>query len=142
MVLACDGIWDCLTNQQVATFVRKHIIDGIPLKEICERLMDDCLAKETSSGGIGCDNMTVQIVAFLNGDSEEKWYEKIKTTKAITKENVAAPIENGEPNLKKHRGMQSESRQYSVNELQNAPDLTSSLVAEDKKEETKKEEGS
>lgn len=128
-MLACDGIWDCLSNQQVVTFVRKQIIEGVPLKVICERLMDSCLAKETSSGGIGCDNMTVEIVAFLNGESEESWYEKIKATEPIPKAKASLPVDGGdEPDLKKQRGMQSKSRQYSVEELQNAPDLTSSLV--------------
>ncbi|KAI7892120.1 phosphatase 2C-like domain-containing protein [Mucor mucedo] len=141
MVLACDGIWDCLSNQQVATFVRKHVTEGVPLKEICERLMDSCLAKETGSGGIGCDNMTVEIVAFLNGQSSESWYEKIKSTEPVPKANVPLPSnpssQGDEPTNKKQRGMQSESRQYSVNELQNAPDLTASLVDEEPKGEVK-----
>jgi hypothetical protein len=36
--------------------------------------MDRCLAKDSELGGIGCDNMTVIIVGFLNGKTVEKWY--------------------------------------------------------------------
>lgn len=38
-------------------------------------MCDHCLAPDTSSGaGIGCDNMTVLIVAILNGRTKEEWY--------------------------------------------------------------------
>lgn len=138
MVLACDGIWDCLTNQEVATFIRKHVANGVKLPEICERLMDNCLADQSSGGGIGCDNMTVEIVAFLNGQTEEEWYDKIKK-EVVGNDSSVSSSNNGEPELKKHRGMvKSESRQYSVNELKNAPDLTSSLVDDKKNEEEEK----
>ncbi len=108
--------------------------------------MDNCLADQTGTGGVGCDNMTVEIVAFLNGQTEEEWYEKIKNEVGSDSASSVSSSDNnnGEPELKKHRGMiQSESRQYSVNELKNAPDLTFSLVDNDKKkeeEEKKKEE--
>lgn len=39
-------------------------------------MCEHCLAPDTSSGaGIGCDNMTVLIVALLNGRTKEQWYE-------------------------------------------------------------------
>ncbi|KAI8644576.1 phosphatase 2C-like domain-containing protein [Parasitella parasitica] len=82
MVLACDGIWDCLSNEQVAAYVRKHVANNVSLEEICEKLMDSCLADSTSTGGVGCDNMTVEIVAFLNGQTEDKWYAKIRESVA------------------------------------------------------------
>ncbi|KAI8095383.1 phosphatase 2C-domain-containing protein [Thamnidium elegans] len=130
MVLACDGIWDCLTNQEVATFIRSRIVEGISLKEICERLMDHCLAEQTGTGGVGCDNMTVEIVAFLNGQTEEQWYQKIDRTSDLTVK-CATSVESEDVDLKKLRGLQSESRQYSVEELKNSPDLTSSLTQEE-----------
>ncbi|ORY96350.1 phosphatase 2C-domain-containing protein [Syncephalastrum racemosum] len=73
-VIACDGIWDCMTNQEVADFVRAQIKEGYPLKTICENLMDECLADESDVGGVGCDNMTVIIVGLLQGKSVEAWY--------------------------------------------------------------------
>jgi len=74
-VIACDGIWDCLTSQQVINIVRRKIAEGLELKEITELLCSHCLAPDTSSGaGIGCDNMTAMVVAFLNGRTKEEWY--------------------------------------------------------------------
>lgn len=38
-------------------------------------MCEHCLAPDTNSGaGIGCDNMTVLIVAILNGRTKEEWY--------------------------------------------------------------------
>ncbi|RUS82462.1 hypothetical protein EGW08_009768 [Elysia chlorotica] len=64
MVLACDGIWDVLTNQEVVEFVRNRIAQRM---EICEELMTRCLAPDCQAGGLGCDNMTVVLVCFLHG---------------------------------------------------------------------------
>ncbi|KII90856.1 hypothetical protein PLICRDRAFT_39460 [Plicaturopsis crispa FD-325 SS-3] len=75
LVIACDGIWDCLTSQQVVDFVRRQVAQGKELTEIGEMMCEHCLAPDTSSGaGIGCDNMTVMIVALLNGRTKEEWY--------------------------------------------------------------------
>jgi len=81
LVLACDGIWDCLSSQQVVNFIRKDIAESknkqIDYKErlqkACENLMERCLAKDSELGGIGCDNMTVIIVGFLHGRTENDW---------------------------------------------------------------------
>lgn len=78
LVVACDGIWDCLSSQQVVDFVRYQVSEGKELSEIGEMMCDHCLAPDTSSGaGIGCDNMTVLIVAITHGRSKEEWYKWI-----------------------------------------------------------------
>jgi hypothetical protein len=74
LVLACDGIWDCLSSQQVVNFIRREISSSRTLQIACENLMDKCLAKDSELGGIGCDNMTVIIVGFLNGKTIDEWY--------------------------------------------------------------------
>ncbi|CEP12123.1 hypothetical protein [Parasitella parasitica] len=74
-VLACDGIWDCMTNQQVVNYVIEHLAEKTKLQDICEQMMDHCLAPEGSGGGVGCDNMSVMIIAILNGKTEEQWYD-------------------------------------------------------------------
>ncbi|CAG8498721.1 183_t:CDS:10 [Paraglomus occultum] len=78
IVLACDGIWDCLSSQDVVAFIRQEISKNADLTQACENLMDRCLAPGSDLGGVGCDNMTVIIVGFLQGRTEKEWYEWIK----------------------------------------------------------------
>ncbi|KAJ8473347.1 hypothetical protein ONZ51_g7926 [Trametes cubensis] len=76
VIIACDGIWDCLSSQQAVNVVRLLISQGRKLPEICEEICELCLAPDTTTGaGIGCDNMTIMIVAILHGRTEEEWYQ-------------------------------------------------------------------
>ncbi|KAH7011534.1 phosphatase 2C-domain-containing protein [Ilyonectria destructans] len=77
LVLACDGIWDCQSSQAVVEFVRRGIAAKQELEKICENMMDNCLASNSETGGVGCDNMTMTIVGFLNGKTKEEWYDEI-----------------------------------------------------------------
>jgi protein phosphatase 2C family protein 2/3 len=74
-----SGIWDCLSSQDVIDFVRLKVSEGMELSQIGELMCEHCLAPDTSSGtGIGCDNMTVLIVALLHGKTKQEWYDWIK----------------------------------------------------------------
>ncbi|KAF2398959.1 protein phosphatase [Trichodelitschia bisporula] len=77
LVVACDGIWDCQSSQAVVEFVRRGIAAKQELPKICENLMDNCLASNSDTGGVGCDNMTVVIVGLLRGRSKEEWYNQV-----------------------------------------------------------------
>jgi protein phosphatase 2C family protein 2/3 len=77
LVLACDGIWDCQSSQAVVEFVRRGIAAKQDLEKICENMMDNCLASNSETGGVGCDNMTMIIIGFLNGRTKEEWYDEI-----------------------------------------------------------------
>lgn len=77
LVVACDGIWDCQSSQAVVEFVRRGIAAKQELHSICENMMDNCLASNSETGGVGCDNMTMIIVALLNGKTKEEWYNMI-----------------------------------------------------------------
>jgi len=78
IVLACDGIWNSKTNQQVIDFVRPRLqkAGNSPksLSKICEELFDECLSPDTMGDGTGCDNMTAIIVRldrFLPPSTED-----------------------------------------------------------------------
>ncbi|XP_075159820.1 putative protein phosphatase 2C T23F11.1 [Haematobia irritans] len=66
LVLACDGIWDVMSNDEVVNFCRARIGQGMYPEEICEELMNHCLAPDCQMGGLGGDNMTVVLVCFLH----------------------------------------------------------------------------
>jgi protein phosphatase 2C family protein 2/3 len=86
-----EGIWECLTPQYVVGFVRRQVSQGKELCEIGEMICNHCLAPDTDRPppcndlscsdckspfgvGHGCDNMTILIVAILNGRTKEEWY--------------------------------------------------------------------
>ncbi|KAK4575255.1 Protein phosphatase 2C 2 [Recurvomyces mirabilis] len=77
VVLACDGIWDCQSSQAVVEFVRRGIAAKQDLEAICENMMDNCLASNSETGGVGCDNMTMVIVGLLQGKTKEQWYDMV-----------------------------------------------------------------
>eukprot|EP00884_Botryococcus_braunii_P007934 jgi/Botrbrau1/17141/Bobra.0157s0038.2 len=65
VVLACDGIWDVLSNQQAVQFVAERLDQQESLVSIASAILDHCLATDPRlSRGIGCDNMTLVIVKF------------------------------------------------------------------------------
>uniref|UniRef100_A0A8C7XXG2 protein-serine/threonine phosphatase n=1 Tax=Oryzias sinensis TaxID=183150 RepID=A0A8C7XXG2_9TELE len=69
MVIACDGIWNVLSSQEVVDFISERLKpdeggEVRPLSSIVEELLDHCLAPDTSGDGTGCDNMTCIIVTF------------------------------------------------------------------------------
>ncbi|EIE18289.1 protein phosphatase 2C [Coccomyxa subellipsoidea C-169] len=68
-VLACDGVWDVMSNQEVVQFVSVCLDRGMALPDIASQLLDACLAPDPrETRGIGCDNMTACIVV-LNRDA-------------------------------------------------------------------------
>ncbi|KAG2567203.1 hypothetical protein PVAP13_7NG257000 [Panicum virgatum] len=59
LILACDGIWDCMTNQQAVDFVRMYLASDVSLAYICEAILTHCVATPR-----GRDNMTVMLIRF------------------------------------------------------------------------------
>ncbi|KAL3869304.1 hypothetical protein ACJMK2_041998 [Sinanodonta woodiana] len=67
VILACDGIWNFMSSQEVIDFVRVRLQDPVKKKKvslICEEMFDHCLAPNTMGDGTGCDNMTAIILVF------------------------------------------------------------------------------
>ncbi|EKG08394.1 protein phosphatase 2C, putative [Trypanosoma cruzi] len=62
VIIACDGVWDMVTNEKAVEIVRSEVADHSDLSLACERLMDACLSKVST--GAGTDNMTVIILQF------------------------------------------------------------------------------
>ncbi|XP_043253841.1 probable protein phosphatase CG10417 [Colletes gigas] len=66
IVLACDGIWNFMSSQDVIEFISDRLTNNYNnLSKICEELFDHCLAPNTRGDGTGCDNMTAVIVRFI-----------------------------------------------------------------------------
>lgn len=61
LIVACDGIWNSLTSQQVCDFVLERI-NRIGLKEIVAEICDHCCANDTGGDGTGCDNETIILI--------------------------------------------------------------------------------
>ena len=69
IIIACDGIWDCLTNQEACEYVKnemkKNTNPFIKLSGIVESMMDSIIATDLyNETGVGCDNMTCIIIQF------------------------------------------------------------------------------
>lgn len=92
--LPCTGIWDCQSSQAVVEFVRRGIAAKQDLDKICENMMDNCLASNSETGGVGCDNMTMIIIGFLNGKTKDEWYDEI-AKRVANGDGPAAPPEYG-----------------------------------------------
>jgi len=54
MILACDGVWDCKTNQEACDFVSERLKrnPSIRLSKIIEELLDEILATDIYTGKI------------------------------------------------------------------------------------------
>jgi serine/threonine protein phosphatase PrpC len=64
LVLACDGVWDVMSNEEVGDFVVKHVEEAISegatdiLPRVGDMLVNECLRRGST------DNMTAMVVAL------------------------------------------------------------------------------
>ena len=45
LILACDGVWDAIGNEELCAFVRSRLVVCEDLREICCQVLDLCLYK-------------------------------------------------------------------------------------------------
>ena len=67
VVIACDGIWDCKTNQEVCDFFEDKFKKepGKKISKCIEELFDEILAPDVyTDTGVGCDNMSCIVIQF------------------------------------------------------------------------------
>jgi len=54
IVIACDGIWDCMTNQECCDFISERLKKdpNIILSKIIEEMFDSIIASDIYSGNL------------------------------------------------------------------------------------------
>ncbi|TDH14870.1 hypothetical protein EPR50_G00025620 [Perca flavescens] len=58
LILACDGVWDAIGNEELCAFVRSRLQVCDDLRDICCQVIDLCLYKGS------LDNMSIIIICF------------------------------------------------------------------------------
>ena len=65
LILACDGIWDVMSNEDAVRFVSSHVAKGwMDMERIASELLDTCLRRGSR------DNMSVILIVFKDGDKK------------------------------------------------------------------------
>ncbi|EGR34512.1 protein phosphatase 2c, putative [Ichthyophthirius multifiliis] len=65
IVLGCDGIWECKSNQEIINYFSESNTN-MPLDKRAENFLDSILASSTMGCNSGLDNMTIIIVKIKN----------------------------------------------------------------------------
>jgi len=97
LILACDGVWDVMTNEEVVSYINSRLLINDNLQKVCEELLETCLAKGSR------DNMSVILITFpaapkvsLEAIEQEKVLDALLKEKVegIVKENENATLNN------------------------------------------------
>jgi protein phosphatase 1B len=75
LVLACDGIWDVMSNDDLCDFIRHQLSIYKSLGTVCSSVIDTCLHKGSK------DNMSVVLVTFAGAPTVSE--EAIKKDKEL-----------------------------------------------------------
>jgi serine/threonine protein phosphatase PrpC len=93
MIIACDGVWDVVSNDEAITMVSAIFNDGeTNLGKACEEVLDLCLAKNSR------DNMTCSLIAFKGlkiGDESKGGVEGRRRVRAAFEQEEVPAEEEG-----------------------------------------------
>jgi serine/threonine protein phosphatase PrpC len=67
LVMACDGIWETKSSQDIVSFVNDKLKKAPKgkLSKIVEDIFDNIISPDyTETQGLGCDNMTGMVIQF------------------------------------------------------------------------------
>ncbi|XP_060042948.1 protein phosphatase 1B isoform X2 [Erinaceus europaeus] len=98
IVLACDGIWDVMTNEELCDFVQSRLQVSDDLESVCNWVVDTCLHKGSR------DNMSIVLVCFSNAprvsdEAVRKDLELDKYLESRVEEIMEKSGEEGMPDL-------------------------------------------
>lgn len=85
LILGCDGIWDCLTNEKAVEYVADRIERMTPT-QIGIEMLDEIISDDPRvTQGIGGDNMTIMVIDLQP--------EKRQNRQPISAEKTSTPTE-------------------------------------------------
>ncbi|KAJ8365438.1 hypothetical protein SKAU_G00142690 [Synaphobranchus kaupii] len=98
VVLACDGIWDVMSNEELCEFVGSRLEVYDDLERVCNSVVDTCLHKGSR------DNMSVVLVCLPNApkvseEAKKKEADLDKYLESRVEEIMETPGEEGLPDL-------------------------------------------
>ncbi|XP_049420089.1 protein phosphatase 1bb isoform X1 [Epinephelus fuscoguttatus] len=98
VVLACDGIWDVMSNEELCEFVRSRLLVCDDLEKVCNSVVDTCLHKGSR------DNMSVVLVCLpgapkISEEAVKKEEELDKYLETRVEELLGNCGEGGVPDL-------------------------------------------
>eukprot|EP00760_Papus_ankaliazontas_P014952 PhM_4_TR16196/c0_g1_i1/m.68866/K14803/PTC2_3; protein phosphatase PTC2/3 len=68
LIVACDGVWDVLSNEEAVSMVRALLKEGKAPRDIVQEIAERCCCPPAPTGGptqgLGTDNITVIVVVF------------------------------------------------------------------------------
>ncbi|KAM4597504.1 protein phosphatase 1B isoform 1-T2 [Polymixia lowei] len=98
VILACDGIWDVMSNEELCEFVRSRLEVSDDLERVCNEVVDTCLHKGSR------DNMSVVLVCLpgapkVSEEAVRKDAELNKYLESRVEEMLSRSGEEGIPDL-------------------------------------------
>lgn len=91
LILACDGVWDVMTNEEVVSYIHSRLLINDDLQKVCEELLETCLAKGSR------DNMSVILITFPAAPKlSMEAIEQEKKLDAVLKEKVQGIVKEDE----------------------------------------------